>query len=203
MRNTHCLIYLLSVLFCFAAITVVHAEREPGVYAEIKTNKGLIVCQLEYQKTPVTVGNFVGLAEGTLKHNRDQKLYYNGLTFHRVIADFMIQGGCPLGTGTGSPGYAFADEIHPDLKHDSAGILSMANAGPGTNGSQFFITHVPTPHLDGRHTVFGHVVEGMDVVNQIARGDIIETVTIKRIGKEAELFQVEQAAWEAQAAKLK
>lgn len=195
--------YLFSLILCLASFTALHAERAPGVYAEIKTNKGLIVCQLEYQKTPVTVGNFIGLAEGSLKHIRDQKKFYDGLVFHRVIPNFMIQGGCPLGTGTGNPGYAFADEFHPDLKHDAPGVLSMANAGPGTNGSQFFITHVPTPHLDGRHTVFGHVVEGMDVVNKIERGDNIESISIKRIGKDAEGFQVDQKTWEAQAAALK
>jgi len=194
-------IAILSTLLISTSLT--NAEKAPGVYAEIKTNKGLIVCQLEYKKTPVTVGNFVGLAEGTLKHSRDQKHYYDGLIFHRVISDFMIQGGCPLGTGTGSPGYKFGDEFRPDLKHDRPGILSMANAGPATNGSQFFITHVPTPHLDGRHTVFGHVVEGMDVVNSIRRDDIIESVSIKRIGKDAALFQVDQKSWSTQAAALK
>lgn len=199
--KTKSIIALLTVLF--TATQIVQAERAPGVYAEIKTSKGLIVCQLEYQKTPVTVGNFVGLAEGTLKHSREQKHYYDGLIFHRVIGDFMIQGGCPLGTGTGNPGYAFGDEFRSDLKHDRPGILSMANAGPATNGSQFFITHVPTPHLDDRHTVFGHVVEGMDVVNSIRRGDKIESISIKRVGKEAALFRVEQKSWEAQAAALK
>lgn len=194
-------IAILSTLLISTSLT--NAEKAPGVYAEIKTNKGLIVCQLEYKKTPVTVGNFVGLAEGTLKHSRDQKHYYDGLIFHRVISDFMIQGGCPLGTGTGSPGYKFGDEFRPDLKHDRPGILSMANAGPATNGSQFFITHVPTPHLDGRHTVFGHVVEGIDVVNSIRRDDIIESVSIKRIGKDAALFQVDQKSWSTQAAALK
>jgi peptidylprolyl isomerase len=195
--------FSLFLLASTAYLNSANAELEPGLYAEIKTTKGLIVCQLEYKKTPVTVGNFVGLAEGSLKHNRDQKLFYDGLQFHRVIPDFMIQGGCPLGTGTGNPGYAFADEIHPDLKHDSPGILSMANAGPGTNGSQFFITHVPTPHLDGRHTVFGLVVAGMDVVNKIERGDIIESISIKRIGKDAALFQVDQKSWSQQAKALK
>jgi len=194
-------IAILSTLLISTSLT--NAEKAPGVYAEIKTNKGLIVCQLEYKKTPVTVGNFVGLAEGALKHSRDQKHYYDGLIFHRVISDFMIQGGCPLGTGTGSPGYKFGDEFRPDLKHDRPGILSMANAGPATNGSQFFITHVPTPHLDGRHTVFGHVVEGIDVVNSIRRDDIIESVSIKRIGKDAALFQVDQKSWSTQAAALK
>ena len=201
MKKIICYLTLLSIFtVCLSSL---HAERPPGVYAEIQTSQGLIVCLLEYQKTPVTVGNFVGLAEGTLKHSRDQKFYYDGLNFHRVIPDFMIQGGCPLGTGTGNPGYAFKDEIHPELRHDSPGILSMANAGPGTNGSQFFITHVPTPHLDDKHTVFGRVVEGMEVVNSIQRGDVIKSISIKRVGKEAALFRVDQESWSRQAAALK
>lgn len=194
---------LLPLLLISIGAMSTLAELSPGLYAEIKTNRGLILCQLEYQKTPVTVGNFVGLAEGTLKHSRKQKLYYDGLTFHRVIADFMIQGGCPLGTGTGDPDYAFGDEFDPTLRHDKPGILSMANAGPGTNGSQFFITHVPTPHLDDRHSVFGHVVEGIEVVNQIQRGDRIESIRIKRVGADAEKFQVTQQKWAKQAASLK
>jgi peptidyl-prolyl cis-trans isomerase A (cyclophilin A) len=123
--------------------------------------------------------------------------FYNGLTFHRVIADFMIQGGCPLGTGTGGPGYTFPDEFDRTLRHDGPGVLSMANAGPGTNGSQFFITHLPTPHLDDRHTVFGRVVEGQEVVDSIRTGDSMETVAIIRVGTEAEAFKTDQAAFDA------
>lgn len=161
-----------------------------GLYSKIKSNKGDILIQLEFEKTPGTVGNFVALAEGNLENSEKPQgeKYYDGLKFHRVIPDFMIQGGCPLGTGTGNPGYSFEDEFHQDLKHDQPGILSMANAGPGTNGSQFFITHVPTPWLDNKHTVFGKVVEGQDVVDAIAQDDLIESVEIIRVGKNAESF---------------
>src|SRR5210317_952562 len=163
---------------------------QDGLYAKFNTNKGEILVTLEYKKTPGTVGNFVSLAEGNLENavKPQGAPYYDGLKFHRVIPDFMIQGGCPQGTGTGNPGYSFEDEFHPDLKHDRPGILSMANAGPGTNGSQFFITHVPTPWLDNKHTVFGKVVEGQDVVNSIAQDDLIEAIEIIRVGKNAESF---------------
>lgn len=159
-----------------------------GIYAKISTPKGAITIKLEHEKTPMTVANFVGLAEGTLENTAKDSgaPYYDGLTFHRVIADFMIQGGDPTGTGAGGPGYKFEDEIHPDLKHDRPGTLSMANAGPGTNGSQFFITHGATTWLDGKHTVFGYVVEGQDVVDAVAQGDAMETVEILRVGAEAE-----------------
>ncbi|XZE53230.1 peptidylprolyl isomerase [Planctomycetaceae bacterium SH139] len=137
--------------------------------ATIETNKGTITLELYDDKAPKTVANFEKLAgEG----------FYDGLTFHRVIEDFMVQTGCPQGTGTGGPGYQFEDEFHPDLIHDGPGVLSMANAGPGTNGSQFFITHVATPWLDGKHSVFGRVTEGQDVVNQIERGDTMDKVTV-------------------------
>ncbi len=168
---------------------------ENGIYAKFETNKGTILIKLFYDKTPGTVGNFVSLAEGNLGNNFRSKgeSYYNGLTFHRVIPDFMIQGGCPEGTGMGSPGYNFPDEFHSELKHDDSGILSMANAGPATNGSQFFITHVATPWLDGKHTVFGKVVEGQDVVNSIEQNDVIENLEILRVGTEAENWDAVQA----------
>ena len=161
---------------------------ENGIYAQITTSKGVILLKLTYDKTPATVANFVALAEGNQPNQQKPEgvPYYDGLTFHRVIPDFMIQGGCPLGTGTGDPGYRFDDEFHPSLKHNKPGILSMANAGPGTNGSQFFITHVPTPWLDGKHTVFGEVVEGQNVVDSIAKGDKIEKVEILRVGEAAQ-----------------
>ena len=163
---------------------------EQGIYANFNTTRGTIRVKLEHEKTPLTVANFVGLAEGKIKNSAkaEGEPYYNGLTFHRVIDNFMIQGGDPNGTGSGGPGYKFGDEFHPDLKHTGPGVLSMANAGPGTNGSQFFITHVETPWLDGKHSVFGSVVEGQDVVNAIKQGDKIETLEIDRVGAEAEAF---------------
>ncbi len=163
---------------------------ENGLYAIVKTSKGNITLNLEFEKTPATVGNFVALCEGEMKNSsKDLGVpYYNNLKFHRVINDFMVQAGCPLGTGTGNPGYKFDDEFHPELKHDKAGILSMANAGPGTNGSQFFITHVPTAWLDNKHTVFGSVLDGMDIVNTIEQGDEIIDIKISRVGDEANSF---------------
>lgn len=168
---------------------------QDGIYAKFNTNKGVILVKLTHDKTPGTVGNFIGLAEGNLENDvkPQGKPYYDGLKFHRVISDFMIQGGCPLGSGVGGPGYQFDDEFHPELRHDTPGVLSMANAGPGTNGSQFFITHVETPWLDNKHTVFGHVVEGQDIVDAIQQDDVIESLEIVRVGDEAQKWNAIEA----------
>jgi peptidylprolyl isomerase len=180
-------------------------QKQPGIYATIETEKGNIVILFDHKKVPMTVANFVGLAEGKME-NTVKPLgvpYYDSIKFHRVITkgngdpqDFMVQGGDPTGTGTSGPGYSFPDEIDPSLKHDVPGILSMANSGPGTNGSQFFITVVPTPWLDGKHTVFGRVVSGMDVVNSLKTNDMMKKVRIERVGAEAQAFKVDKASFE-------
>ena len=189
---------LLSLAFTSLLNAQITKQTDDGIYARFTTNKGVIVCNLEYKKTPMTVGNFVGLAEGNFKVGNQSfsKPFFDGLIFHRVIADFMIQGGDPQGTGMGDPGYKFYDEIDPTLKHSGPGILSMANSGPNTNGSQFFITHKETPWLDGKHTVFGQVVSGQEVVNAIAQNDTMRKVEIIRVGREAEKWNA-QAAFDA------
>jgi peptidylprolyl isomerase len=182
-------------------------QLSDGLYAKIYTEKGEVLLKLYYTKTPLTVINFVGLTEGTLHLGGTDKPigtpFYDGLKFHRVIKGFMIQGGCPLGTGTGGPGYTFPDEIDPSLKHDGPGTLSMANSGPGTNGSQFFITHVATPHLNGKHTVFGKVITGQDVVDSVEESDVIKSIEIIRVGKEAESFKTDQNAFNNALAMIK
>ncbi|MFH6997259.1 peptidylprolyl isomerase [Flavobacterium sp. FlaQc-57] len=178
---------------------------ENGIYAKFNTSKGSILVKLTHDLTPGTVGNFVALAEGNMENKvkpQGQK-FYDGLTFHRVIPDFMIQGGCPKGTGTGDPGYKFDDEFHPSLKHDRPGVLAMANSGPVSNGSQFYITHVPTSWLDNKHTVFGHVIEGQDIVDAVAQGDALESVEILRVGEEAEKFNAIEAFVGLKGARLK
>lgn len=190
-------VFLLSVLPNPSEAGDSAKKLSPGLYAIFETSMGNITCQLFEKEAPKTVANFVGLAEGTKEWidpktgQKVKKRFYDGLIFHRVIPDFMIQGGDPLGRGTGGPGYRFEDEFHPDLKFDRPGRLAMANAGPNTNGSQFFITEVPTPHLNNRHTIFGQCNEGLDVVQKIARvptdpmdrplnGVVIKKLTILR-----------------------
>ncbi len=179
-------------------------DLEDGIYAKMQTAKGDILLELYYEQTPMTVANFVGLAEGSIpnKAKAEGEPFYNGLKFHRVIKDFMIQGGDPQGNGSGGPGYQFPDEINADLTHDGPGVLSMANAGPGTNGSQFFITHKETPWLNGKHTVFGKVVTGQSVVDQIAQGDVLEEVVIIRKGRSAKKFDA-PAVFKAEQDKIK
>lgn len=183
---------------------IIQAQPD-GMYAEMQTSKGSIFLTLHYKQTPVTVCNFVGLAEGKIKNTAKPAgvPYYDGIKFHRVIANFMIQGGDPQGNGTGGPGYNFDDEFSPDLKHSGPGILSMANAGPGTNGSQFFITHVKTDWLDGKHSVFGKVIEGQNVVDAIKQDDSIVSLKIYRKGTEAEAFSATQEMFDKLQAPLK
>ncbi len=196
--------YLLALVALLMASckTSKRADLGDGLFADIKTSEGDIIVRLEQDKTPVTVANFVSLAEGTnpfVSETYKGKKYYDGLTFHRVMKDFMIQGGDPTASGTGNPGYKFMDEFNDSLVHDKKGILSMANSGPTTNGSQFFITHKPTPWLDNKHSVFGEVVEGMNVLDSIANVEVgpgnkpvnpvtMNTIEIIRNGKEARKF---------------
>jgi peptidyl-prolyl cis-trans isomerase A (cyclophilin A) len=185
---------LLSVLSVSAFSKDKAPKLEKGMYAEIETNRGKILLKLEFEKTPLTVANFVGLAEGKIKNTAkaDGLAFYDGLKFHRVIPNFMIQGGDPAGNGTGGPGYKFKDEFSEEFKFTGPGILAMANAGPGTNGSQFFITHVATPWLDNHHTIFGHVISGQDIVNLTQGGDEIKHIKIIRKGKAAKKFKAEK-----------
>jgi cyclophilin family peptidyl-prolyl cis-trans isomerase len=196
-------LFLIALMISATACNNQYPDLEDGVYAEFVTNKGTMIAKLSHEKTPLTVANFVALAEGThplVDSIYKGKKYYNGIIFHRVIDKFMIQGGDPTGTGSGDPGYRFDDEFHPDLLHDKPGVLSMANSGPGTNGSQFFITEVPTPNLNFRHTVFGEIVQGIEIQDTISNvktskpGDkpiedvVIEQLNIVRIGSDAKSF---------------
>ena len=202
-KITTILIVLLVALTVFGArnknkeikSNMSNSITKDGMYAVISTDKGDITLELEYKKCPMTVMNFVGLAEGKFSVTKG-KPFYDGLKFHRVIPNFMIQGGDPKGNGTGGPGYKFPDEFDKTLRHDGPGVLSMANAGPGTNGSQFFITHVSTPWLDDHHTVFGRVIEGQSVVDSIKQGDTIKSIRIIKVGKDAESFEVSDKAFE-------
>jgi cyclophilin family peptidyl-prolyl cis-trans isomerase len=177
--------FKITLFFFILSFFTLSQSLPEGVYARFSTSKGKILLYLEVEKAPMTSANFIALSEGksTILGKEFNQSFYHGVKFHRVIKDFMIQGGDPQGTGEGGPGYKFYDEFHPDLKHIGPGILSMANSGPNTNGSQFFITHVKTPWLDNKHSVFGHVVEGQNVVDAIQQNDVIDSITILRIGK--------------------
>ena len=185
-------LFFVAYAMVFQSCKNKYSHLKDGLYAKLMTSKGDIMLSLEFEKVPITVGNFIGLAEGTLENSSKAKgvPYYDGVKFHRVIKDFMIQTGDPTGTGSGGPGYKFADEVHLDLKHDKAGVLSMANSGVDTNGSQFFITHKATPWLDGKHSVFGSVVDSIsqNVVDSIAKDDSISKIEIIRIGEKAKKF---------------
>lgn len=190
----------LSFLAALPAVAQSKALTD-GLYAEIKTERGTITCSLEFVKSPMTVANFIGLAEGTFKVNgASGRKFYDGLTFHRVDKGFVIQGGDPKGDGSGGPGYEFPNEVRGDLKHDAPGVLAMANSGPDTNGSQFYITMAPAPWLDGGYNVFGHVVQGMDVVTAIKPGDHMISVRIVRVGSAAGAFMVTQQSFDAMVA---
>jgi peptidylprolyl isomerase len=187
-------LYITNFLLITLLISCANSQSDlsKGLYAEIKTNKGDIMVNLNFKETPVTVANFVSLSEGKNKEvspEYNKKKYYDGLIFHRVIDNFMIQGGCPQGNGMGDPGYKFKDEFNENLNHDGPGVLSMANSGPNSNGSQFFITHKETPWLNGVHSVFGRVIKGIEVVNLIKQNDTIENISIIRVGREARSFK--------------
>ncbi len=187
----------ILLLGAFGASNLGAQELSEGLYARIETNRGQVLVELAYERAPLTVTNFVGLAEGRLNSSRGAGVpFYDGLTFHRVVPGFVIQGGDPAGNGTGGPGYRFPDEFDPTLRHDRRGTLSMANSGPDSNGSQFFITLAATPWLDDRHSVFGYVVDGEDVVDSIRQGDRIESVEIIRRGADALAFRGGQAAFD-------
>lgn len=196
---------IFAALILIAFTLELSAQTEDGMYAKITTNRGTILLKLFYKEAPLTVCNFVGLAEGKISNTSKPagEHFYDGLKFHRVISkangdaqDFMVQGGDPLGNGTGGPGYQFADEFGPGLKHDGPGYLSMANSGPATNGSQFFITIVATPWLDGKHAIFGKVISGQNIVDSSRTGDIMQKVEIIRKGKDAEKFVADQAQFD-------
>lgn len=192
---------IFATLILITLTLELSAQMQDGLYARITTNRGTVLVKFFFKEAPLTVCSFVGLAEGKIKNSAkpEGQPYFDGLKFHRVISkangdqqDFMVQGGDPLGNGTGGPGYSFADEFAPGLKHDAPGYLSMANSGPATNGSQFFITIVPTPWLDGKHAIFGKVVEGQNIVNSTLQGDTLQKIEIIRIGDDAKKFKADQ-----------
>ncbi len=187
--KSYCVLLVITLVL-FTMISC-KKEREDGLYAEILTDKGLMVAKLFYSDAPITVTSFIGLSEGTIKNavKGEGIPFYNGLTFHRVEPNFVIQGGCPKGDGTGGPGYQFPDEINPQLRHHKPGILAMAKAGPNSNGSQFYITLNSLPTLDDKYTVFGELLEGLDVPGKIVKGDLIKSIRIVRVGKEASSFE--------------
>ncbi len=187
----------LAIALAALALSCARQDRLPdGLYARIETDRGLIVVNLEYRKAPLTVANFIGLAEGSLDATGGVP-FYDRLSFHRVEEGFVIQGGDPAGDGSGDPGYNFPDEINPDLHHDSMGVVAMANHGTDTNGSQFYITLDEAAYLDGRYTIFGNVIRGLDVIKKIRKGDLIRRVTIERVGTDAQGFKTDQATWNA------
>jgi len=192
------LLALCALILSLVACGTPARDLPEGLYAEIITSKGDIVVQLEAERAPMTVMNFVGLAEGTIENETAPgDPFYDGLSFHRVEPGFVIQGGDPNGDGTGGPGYQFPNETHPELRHDKPGIVAMANSGPDTNGSQFYITMAPTPHLDGGYNIFGEVIEGMEIVSEIEAGDRIREVNILRYGPQAEDYEATDEAFEA------
>lgn len=168
----------------------------PGIYAHLETSRGTIIVELDYRRAPLAVANFIGLAEGTLEASWNRK-FYDGLTFHQVSEGFAIQSGCPVGDGSGTPGYIFPDEFHPQLAHDAPGVIGMSNAGPDTNGSQFYITLDALPPLNGKYTVFGRTVSGLDILPKIRRGDKLVSVRIYRVGADAIAFKTDQEAWQS------
>ena len=201
MKNLFKIVLLLVFVVISSCKSTNYPNLNDGIYADIQTDKGSILLQLEYEHTPITVANFVSLAEGNnvyVAEKHKGKPFYEGLKFHRVVENFIIQGGDPLGVGTGGPGYQFEDEFPTNedgnllLSHNKSGILSMANSGPDANGSQFFITHRQTMNLDGRHTVFGHVVEGQAIVDSIVKDDVMNAIKIVRVGSEAKKFDARQ-----------
>jgi len=189
---------MISCLLFTFLVNGCKEKRENGLFAEIETDKGIMVAKLFYHEAPITVSNFIGLSEGSIQNNVKGVgvPFYNGLTFHRVEPDFVIQGGCPKGDGTGTPGYIIPDEINPELKHNKPGILAMANTGfPNSGGCQFYITQKELPNLDGRYSIFGELVEGLDVIGKIEKGDLIKSIKIDRVGKEAVSFKVDNESF--------